>query len=287
MSDERKLARLDARFPLKRAVITGGASGLGLATAEWLARRGWRIGLLDRDAARLGEAVARLGSLGAAEVSTHVVDVGDDMAVREAVDQFAIGQGGLDYALNSAGVAVVGRFLETPAADWEWVMRINVLGVASSCRAELPHMLSSGGGLIVNVASAASFVSGADMSAYGASKAGVVALSETLDQEHRGDGVQVTVVMPGFFRTRLLEHARAPDRLLHTAKKIMHTSNLEAPSVAFELLVRAGDGQRHIVLPREYRFLWRFKRLSPAAFQKFMIRFRRKREAAARSRRKG
>jgi len=281
------LARLDARFPLKRAVITGGASGLGLSTAEWLARRGWRIALLDRDAARLGEAVAALTALGAVEVSTHVVDVGDDLAVRQAIDRFAVAHGGLDFALNAAGVAVFAPFLETPPQDWEWILRINVLGVASSCRAELPHMLAAGGGLIVNVASAASFVCGADMSAYSASKAGVVALSESLDQENREKGVQVTAAMPGFFRTRLLEHARAPEDMMATAKKIMHKSNLEASPVALEILARAVAGERHLVLPRAYRFLWRYKRFSPGAFQRFMVRFQEKRAAAARARRGG
>jgi len=285
MSAHPRLARLDARFPQKRAVVTGGASGLGFATAEWLARSGWRIALLDRDAARLGEAVRALTALGAAEVSTHVVDTGDGDAVQAAVEQFAGAQGGLDLAMNAAGVAVAGRFLETPPSDWDWILRINLLGVANSCRAELPHMLSAGGGLVINVASAAGFVSGADMSAYNASKAAVVSLSETLDQEHRRDGVQVVAAMPGFFRTRLLENARASAGALHTARKIMHMSNLEAEPVALEILARAAAGERHLVLPREYRFLWRFKRLAPGAFQRFMIRFREKKEAAARSRR--
>lgn len=287
MGNEAKLARLDARFPLRRALITGGASGLGYATAEWLARRGWRLGLLDRDAARLGDAVGALAALGAAEVSTHVVDVGDDDALRHAVDQFAGPLGGLDFALNAAGVAVFAPFLDTTAEDWEWILRINVLGLAGSCRAELPHMLAGGGGLIVNVASAASFACIAGASAYSASKAGVVALSESLDQEHRGRGVQVTAAMPGFFRTRLLEHARAPEDMMATARKIMHRSNLEAGPVALEILSRAAAGARHVVLPREYRFLWRYKRLSPGAFQRFMIRFQQKRTAATRARRGG
>lgn len=287
MKQQPGLLRLAARFPLKRALITGGASGLGLAAAEWLARDGWRLALLDRDAARLGEAARQLSELGASDVATYVVDVTDELSLRSAVDDFAGAHGGLDLALNSAGVAVAGRFLETPPEDWDWIWRINVQGVAASCRAELPHMLAAGGGLVINVASAAGFVSGADMSAYNASKAAVIALSETLDQEHRGDGIQAVAAMPGFFRTRLLEHARAPSSALHTARKIMHMSNLEAGPVALEILSRAARGQRHVALPREYRFLWRFKRLAPGAFQRFMIRFREKKEAEARARKGG
>jgi short-subunit dehydrogenase len=124
------------------------------------------------------------------------------------------------------------------------------------------------------------------MSAYNASKAAVISLSETLGQEHAADGIQVTAAMPGFFRTRLLEHARAADTALAGARKIMQASNLEAPPVALEILVRAAAGRTYVVLPAEYRKLWRFKRIAPARFQRFMVRFREKREAAARSRRK-
>lgn len=287
MAHDGDLARLDARFPGRRALVTGGASGLGLAVAETLAVRGWKLGLLDLDAARLEAAAARLAGAGAATVWTRAVDTRDDGAVRAAVDAFVADAGGLDLAFNSAGVAVAGRFLETPPADWDWVVSINVLGVAASCRAELRHMAAAGGGLVVNVASAAGFVSGADMSAYNASKAAVIALSETLAQEHAAEGIQVTAAMPGFFRTRLLEQARAPARALGVARKIMHASNLEADAVAREILGRAAAGEEHVVLPREYRWLWRFKRLSPRGFQRFMRWFRARKEAEARARRGG
>jgi short-subunit dehydrogenase len=275
------LERLGIRFPYKRAVITGGASGLGYATAVLLAKRAWKLALLDRDGARLRESAQSLAALGAAETSTHELDTGDEVAVRAAVDQFASRHGGLDLALNAAGVAVAGRFLETPPEDWEWILRINVLGVANCCRAELPHMLDSGGGLIINVASAAGFVSPADMSAYSASKAAVISLSEALDQEHSRDNIRVAVAIPGFFRTRLFEHARATASAMGTGKKIMDSSNLEAEPVAIEILCGAAAGKVHIVLPGEYRTLWRFKRLAPGRFQRFMIRFREKKEAQA------
>jgi short-subunit dehydrogenase len=279
------LDRLDVRFPYRRAVITGGASGLGYATAALLAQQGWKLALLDRDAVRLGEAARSLAALGAADVSVHELDTGDEVAVQAAVDLFASRQGGLDLALNAAGVAVAGRFLETPPADWEWILRINVLGVANSCRAELPHMLGGGGGLIINVASAAGFVSGADMSAYNASKAAVISLSETLAQEHGRDNIQVVAAIPGFFRTRLLESARASVSAMGTAKKIMHMSNLEAEPVALEILTGAAAGKSYVVLPGEYRKLWLFKRLAPTRFQRFMVRFREKKEAQAKAHR--
>lgn len=281
MNAARAESLLSARFPARRAAITGGASGLGLAAARILAAGGWKIALLDLDTARLDAAGAELRAAGAAVVTTHPVDTTNEEDVRAAVAEFARRHDGLDFALNAAGVAAAGSFMDTPSADWDWVMRINVLGVANSCRAEIGHMADAGGGLIVNVASAAGFVSGADMSAYSASKAAVISLSETLAQELERHHIQVCVAMPGFFRTRLMDQARAPAEALELARRIMRASNLEADQVAAEILLRAARGDAYIVLPREYRLLWRFKRLAPRSFQRFMIWFRRRKEAQA------
>ena len=225
---------------------------------------------------RLAEAVLAIQARGAAHCEGHAVDIADEATVRAAIDDFAERQGGLDFALNSAGVAVAGDLLETPAADWEWILRINVMGVRHSCAAELPHMIASGGGLVINVASVAAIACGGRMGAYNASKAAVVALSETLVQEMAAHRVQVAAAMPGFFRTRLMEHSRAPADARGFAEKMMQRSNLEAAAVAREILERAAGGATHIVLPASYRWLWRFKRLAPRAFLRFMTRERRR-----------
>jgi short-subunit dehydrogenase len=258
------------RFPQKRAVITGGASGLGLATAALLAARGWRLALLDRDADRLADAVRSLRAKGSPDCESHVVDTTDETSVIAAIDVFASRLGGLDFAMNSAGVAVAGDLLETTAADWQWILAINIMGVVHSCRAELPHMIAAKGGLIINVASAASFVCSSRMGAYNASKAAVVALSETLYQEMAEHNVHVAAAMTGYFRTRLMEHARAPADARGFAQKMMNKSNLDADVVAAEIVTRAAGGATHIVLPASYRWLWRFKRLAPRAFLRWL-----------------
>ena len=265
---------LDTRFPKKRAVITGGASGLGLATAELLAAHGWNIALLDRDVPRLAESVLAVQAKGSAHCEGHALDITAGQAVQVAIDDFAARFDGLDFAMNSAGVAVAGDLLETSAADWEWILGINVMGIVHSCRAEMPHMIASGGGLVINVASAASFACGSRMSAYNASKAAVVALSETLFQEMAEHGVHVAAAMPGYFRTRLMEHARAPDDARGFAQKMMQRSNLEAAEVAAEIVTRAAAGATHIVLPGSYRWLWRYKRLAPRSFLRWLARNR-------------
>lgn len=270
------LAALDARFPNKRAVITGGASGLGLAAAEILAARHWRIALLDRDEARLMSAAEALRAMGSSHCEAVTVDTTDESAVRYAIDAFAGRLGGLDLALNSAGVAVAGDLAETPPADWRWILDINVLGVVHCCRAEAAHMVAAGRGLIVNVASAAAFISAFRMGAYNASKAAVVALSETLAQELADSGVDVAIAMPGFFRTRIMEHARAPADAKLFAERLIDRANLDAAPVAEEILARAAGGALHVVLPSRYRWLWRFKRLAPRSFTRWLAAQRRR-----------
>ncbi len=270
---------LDTRFPGKRAVITGAASGLGFAAAEFLASRGWNLALLDRDEARLAAAARDLTNRGSPYCVAAIVDTTDESSVKTAIDAFAGRFGGLDFALNSAGVAVAGDFLETPVADWQWILGVNVMGVVHSCRAQAPHMIASQGGLIVNIASAAGFTSMSRMSAYNASKAAVVALSETLFQELTEHRVHVAVAMPGYFRTQLMETARAPADARDFARRLMERSNLEAASVAREILSKAAGGATHIVLPARYRWLWRFKRLAPRTFQRWLAGFRQRRHS--------
>jgi NAD(P)-dependent dehydrogenase (short-subunit alcohol dehydrogenase family) len=269
------LAALDSRFPNRRALVSGGASGLGLAAAELLAARGWHLAILDRDEPRLASAAEALRGLGSPHCEAFAVDTADEAAVKFAVDAFAGRLGGLDLAINSAGVAVAGELGQTPLADWRWILDINVLGIVHSCRAEVPHMRAAGGGIIVNVASAAAFVSAGCMGAYNASKAAVVSLSETLHQELAQDGVQVSVAMPGFFRTRLMEHARAPADARRFAERLMERSGASAAAVACGILGRAAAGDVHIVLPAGYRWLWRFKRLAPRTFMRWLGRQRR------------
>ncbi len=242
--DRLSLAELDARFPGRRALVTGGASGLGLAAAELLAARGWHLAILDRDEARLASAAEALRALGSPHCEAFAVDVTDEAAVKYAVDAFAGRLGGLDVALNSAGVAVGGNRLtrrrpRTGAGSSRSTC-------SASCTAAGPKRRTwqaAGRGLVVNVASAAAFMSAACMGAYNASKAAVVALSETLHQELAPAGVQVSVAMPGFFRTRLMEHARAPADLRASARRLMDRSRMDAAAVAGEMLARAAAGE--------------------------------------------
>ena len=259
----------------RRAFITGGGSGLGLAFGELLAQDGWQIALLDRDAARLKTAARHLEGLGAERVATYTADVTDEAAFGHALADFAQSAGGaLEFMANNAGVAVAGSVLDTPAADWRWALEINVLGVANGCRLALKYLKKADSAVLLNIASAAAFASAADMSAYNASKAAVVALTETLAQELAGTAVHAAVAMPGFFPTQLLSTARAPAEAMAMANKLMSSSRYTAERAAADMLKACARGKLYIVLPAAYERLWRLKRYWPGAFMALLKRTR-------------
>jgi NAD(P)-dependent dehydrogenase (short-subunit alcohol dehydrogenase family) len=256
-------ARLAAWLTGRRAFITGGGSGIGLALATHLARDGWTLGILEREPVRLAAAAAALGAAGARAVHPFAADVTDEAAFGAAVGAFVAASGGLDLMVNNAGVAIAGSVEATPVADWRWGLEINVIGVALGCRLALPEMRRGGRGLIVNIASAAAFASAPQMATYNASKAAVVALTETLAAELGGSGLKTMVVMPGFVRTQLLQTMRAPPHEAALAQRVMQESRYSAAELGADILAAAARGRLYAVLPRRYAPLWLLKRLVP------------------------
>ena len=265
---------LSRRFPAKRAFITGAASGLGLSMAQLLARDGWTLGVLDVDREALEKAVAQLRAAGSTAVTAWTADVASHALVAAAIGEFSQAHRGLDLLVNNAGVAVAGAVEATPVEDWNWIVGINLLGVVWGCRAALPVMKRQGSGLIFNIASSAGFAAAPQMSAYNVTKAGVIALSETLASELAGTGLQVSCAMPGFFRTHLLDHMRAPPEENRLAHRIMDSSGHDPDEAALALLGAAAAGDLYVVWPPEYRWAWRLKRWFPQWFLKRVQSFR-------------
>ena len=265
--------RLNTRFPRKRAFVTGASSGLGLELARALARDGWTLGLFDRNVERLASVEADLSGSGIPLVAypgdvTHA----DELTV--AVNSFAASHDGLDVMINNAGVAGSGTLMEVSLEDWRWIIDINFMGVVHGARAAIPHLQRNGSGLIINVASAAAFASAPGMVSYNATKAAVVSLSETLAGELQAAGTQVSVVMPTYFQTSLLESFRGTEQSRVQAAELMRSSGYPAADVARDVLTMAGDGKLYIVLPRTARMLWRLKRWMPLLFLKRVVKLR-------------
>ena len=248
------------------AVVTGAGSGLGKALALELARRGHDVVGCDLEEARLEALAPELEALGSRLVGLRV-----DVTVPEGVEGLrdaAMHAGGrLDVWVNNAGVAVAGEVGDVPLADWRWLLEVNLMGVVHGCHVAVPVMRRQGSGRILNVASAAGLVSTPGMAAYNASKAAVVALTETLAGELAGTGVGATVLCPTFFPTNLLDTARSADeRHRRTAHKLMQRSTWTAADVARVALTDLEAGRLYSVPMADGRWLWRLKRAAPDRF---------------------
>lgn len=187
------------------AVVTGAASGIGLGIAKAFAGEGMRLVLADVDGPRLDREAAALVDAGH-EVETRVTDVGDPFQVQALADAAVARFGAVNVICNNAGVVSQGTTWETSLADWDRVLRVNLMGVIHGVRAFVPLLLQNGEeGHVVNVASMAAVVPVPGIAPYNVSKHGVLALSETMHMELAAAGapIGVTVVMPGRVRTRL------------------------------------------------------------------------------------
>lgn len=270
---KQRFPKLAARFPRKRAFITGASSGLGLELTRLLSQDGWSLGLFDRNVERLAAVEADFSDSGV-PLLAYPGDVTHANELTVAVNSFAATHDGMDVMINNAGVAGSGDFMEIALEDWRWILDINFLGVVHGCRAAIPHLQRNGTGLLINVASAAAFASAPGMSSYNATKAAVVSLSESLAAELRDTRTQVSVVMPTFFRTSLLESFRGPQQSRTRAATLMQEAKYSAVDVAIDVLRLAARGRTYIPLPGGTRMLWRLKRWFPGLFLRLVVTLR-------------
>lgn len=247
----------------KRVFVTGGASGLGRALAARYARAGWRVCVGDVQEGKGREVAAGLRAAGATAECLRC-DVTRDGDVEAAADWLDRAWGGVDLVFNNAGVAVGGPVEAVPVDDWRWIVEVNLLGVVRGCRTFAGRFKAQGGGHLVNVASLAGLVHPPLMAPYNATKAAVVALSETLYAELAPHGVAVSVVCPAFFRTNLIDTARViPPATRATAERLVAGARRGADEVA-EVVYRGVARRRFRILTEaEGRAIWPLKRLLP------------------------
>ena len=266
--------------------MTGAGSGLGRAFCRVLADRGASLVVSDVDLDSARETSALLPSGRAHALACDVANPSDVRTLAKAATNLL---GGVDLVINNAGVAVSGRVGDVPLEDWKWIIGVNLWGVIHGCDAFVPMLRAQGSGHIINVASAAGLVSMPEMAPYNATKAAVVALSETLRAELRGSGVGVSVLCPTFFETQIFASARRHES---NSKKLVQTlmakSKVQALDVA-RIALDAADADEFYIIPQiDGRWLWRMKRLAPGSFPAIVsgaMSFARKRAAKRRDER--
>lgn len=179
----------------KNAIITGGARGLGKATAIAFAQEGINVAITGRNEERLKATTQELAALGV-KATYAVFDVTDKEAVKSEIAKVIDTLGGIDILVNNAGIAEFGKFTDMPADRWEEILMTNVMGVYNVTRAVLPHLINQNEGDIFNVASTAGLNGNPTTSAYSASKFAVIGLSESLMKEVRKNNIRVCTLTP-------------------------------------------------------------------------------------------
>jgi hypothetical protein len=256
------------------AVVTGAGSGIGRAFALELAARGGRVVVSDISPGRAKETEIAIRNGGGKALAVEC-DVTQFDAVRDLADVADdwFGQSA-DLVINNAGVGAGGTEVgETPLEDWRWVLDVNLFGVVHGCHVFTPRLreLSAAGRRsgIINVASAASFAAGPGMAPYNVSKAGVLALSETMAAELAGTKVAVTVLCPTFVKTAITTDGRIDGQSAGLAETLMRWTGRSPESIARHTLDAHDRGQLHVVPQLEAKAVWQAKRLSPAGYTRF------------------
>jgi NAD(P)-dependent dehydrogenase (short-subunit alcohol dehydrogenase family) len=186
------------------AIVTGGARGIGLATAQKLAACGAAVTLWDIDAVALAKAAMTVSKM-----RTDVVDVTDAASIAPAVDALMRDAGQIDILINNAGITGGNAPLwELPPDVWRRVIEVNLIGPYLTCRAVVPHMVAKGYGRIVNIASIAGKDGNPNASHYSASKAGLIGLTKSLGKELATTGVLVNCVAPAAAKTEMFEQMK-------------------------------------------------------------------------------
>jgi 3-oxoacyl-[acyl-carrier protein] reductase len=209
------------------AVVTGGARGIGLATAQKLAACGAAVTLWDIDAVALAKAAMAVPG-----VRTDAVDVTDAVSVATAVDSLIHAAGKIDILINNAGITGGNAPLwELPPEVWRRVIEVNLVGPYLTCHAVVPHMVAKGYGRIVNIASIAGKDGNPNASHYSASKAGLIGLTKSLGKELATSGVLVNCITPAAAKTEMFEQMKQ-EHIDYMLSKIPMNRFLEVEELA-------------------------------------------------------
>ncbi len=250
-------------FADKIAVITGAGSGIGKALGEELARRGSHVVISDVNSERIekvGEGIKKTGG----KATALTLDVSDYDAAKKMIDDAVAEHGRLDYIFNNAGIAVGSAARDVSIDDWNSVLAVNLHGVVNGVAVAYPLMLKQGSGHIINTASIEGLVPFPMTASYVATKYGVVGLSNALRIEGADHGVKVSVVCPGYVKTRIFHDAKLVnvdrEKLID---RLPEKAGVTPEECAIEILRGVERNKAFIVVTRFAKIMWLIHRLSP------------------------
>lgn len=269
------LQRLSSRYPGKRVLITGATSGLGEALAMQFARAGFRVAVASRNPDKVAATVAQVNAAGGQGLAI-TLDVTRLEDFESAVGTVEEAWGGLDILVNNAGVITAGKVKDLDLSVWQQSLETDLWSVIHGCRLFLPMLIRSGGGHIVNVASAAGLLAGPDVATYNVAKAGVVSLSETLKVELAEDNIDVTVSCPTVFKSSLMDSAGHEGDVVEgvTARglhKDMDSTSISSDDIATSLLSAMAKRRMYDLPQWDAKINWFLSRTFPETFRRIVL----------------
>lgn len=254
----------------RTALVTGAGNGIGAAVSEALATRGWNLALVDLDLEAAEAVAARIGPRGAA----YQANITDQGSVDAAVDSAAERFGGIDLCFANAGIAAEGTLRHTDPDVFAVQIDVNLIGTFRTIHACLPHLMASRGYLMIN-SSASALMAPPGLGAYGASKAALESLGDTLRRELRHHGVDVGVVYLLWVATDLVEGAEAHGEIFRTIRSSFTGPLAKAMPVdrAVAAIVRGIEGRRRrVTRPWIISALYRLRGVAPALLERDAVR---------------
>ncbi len=228
----------------KVAVITGAASGIGLATALQFAKEGARVVVCDLQHARVLEVVMQIRKAGG-EASGFQMDVTDREQVGGVIGEVVRQSGRVDILVNNAGITQDARLVKMTEAQFDQVIDVNLKGVFNCAQAVVPHMLERGGGVILNASSVVGLYGNFGQTNYAASKYGVIGFTKTWARELGSKGIRVNAVCPGFIATQIL--ATVPEKIMAAMRERSWLNRMGTPEeVARVYVFLASDDASYV-----------------------------------------
>ena len=255
-------------------VITGAGSGLGRAMAHAFSQQDWSVAVADINIEAGEQVVTEIKAAGG-EAFFQPCDVRDETDLKQLRDRCLNQWQGIGVLINKAGVvSSLGSTELTPLSEWQRLLDINLLGVVRGCAAFTPTFKAQQGGHIVNIASIAGISSLPKFANYNASKAAVIALSETLRIELGKKNIGVTVVCPSLFKTNLPDSMVNPREGQHEkVSQAMERSSISADDIA-QKVVKAVNKNQFYLMPHKHTWqVWWLKRLSFRLYESIMMRW--------------
>lgn len=237
-----------ARVEGKVALVTGGASGIGLSSARLLAKEGAKVVIADFNAEGAQQAAAEINAQGG-EACGLFLDAGDESSIREAVEFTVKHFGTITVLFNNVGLTNLQKDLDVVNMDlmeWDRLMNVNLKSVLLGSRFAIPHMIESGVGSIINTASMAGFTGDSIRSAYGASKAAVVNLTRYIATQYGASGIRCNAVAPGLILTPAAKNNMPPQVLDIFAKYNKLPYHGEPDDIGYTVLFLASDESKFI-----------------------------------------